>query len=241
MEKIVVANLKMNMTAACVNDYLNNIKDVINTKKVVICPPALYLPYFVRKKYSVGAQDCFYVDEGAYTGCISANQIASMGIKYTIIGHSERRQYFHETDNIVNKKVINALENNLNVILCIGETKEERDMLKTDKILKRQLINCLRGIDEKNIENVIIAYEPIWSIGTGLIPTIKEITSTTAYILQILNSLYPEKDIKVLYGGSVNEKNIESINSVENINGVLVGGASLDANKLAKIKEVVLG
>lgn len=241
MEKLVVANLKMNMTAAYVNNYLNGIKEDINTKKVVICPPALYLPYFVRKKYSVGAQDCFYVDEGAYTGCISANQIASMGIKYTIIGHSERRQYFHETDNIVNKKVLNALDNDLNVILCIGETKEEKDMLKTDKILKRQLINCLRNVNENKIENVIIAYEPIWSIGTGLIPTMKEIKSTTAYILEIVNSLYPDKKVKILYGGSVNEKNIESINKIENLNGVLVGGASLDPHKLRKIKEVVLG
>ena len=162
MEKIVVANLKMNMTAAYVNNYLESIKEDINTKKVVICPPALYLPYFVRKRYSVGAQDCFYVDEGAYTGCISANQISSMGIKYTIVGHSERRQYFHETDSIVNKKVLSALENNLNPILCIGETKEENELLKKDVVLKRQIRNALVGIED--ISNIIIAYEPVWFI-----------------------------------------------------------------------------
>ena len=238
MEKIVVANLKMNMTAAHVNSYLESIKD-INTKKVIICPPTIYLPYFVRKKYSVGAQDCVYVNEGAYTGCVSANQIASMGIKYTIVGHSERRANFHETDNIVNKKVHSALENGLNVIMCIGETKEERDMLKTDKILKRQLINGLR--DVKDIKNLIIAYEPVWSIGTGLVPTEKEIKTTIGYILEILNTLYPGTKTKVLYGGSVNEKNIISINNIENVSGVLVGGASLDPGKLKTIKEVVLG
>lgn len=239
MEKIVVANLKMNMTAIEVNNYLESLKDKINTKKVVICPPNIYIPYFLRKKYSVGTQDAFHINEGAYTGEVSAKQISSMGIKYTLLGHSERRQIFKETDIVVNKKVINALDNSLNVILCIGETKEERELFKTETILKRQLMNGLRNVSLDKANQIIVAYEPIWSIGTGIVPTNKDIATTTKYIKGMLKKMFGT-DIRVLYGGSVNEKNIETINKVEDISGVLVGGASLDADKLNKIKEVVL-
>jgi triosephosphate isomerase len=173
---------------------------------------------------------------------VSASQVSSMGVKYAIIGHSERRQLFNETDTVVNKKVLLGIKNKLNIILCIGETKEEKDMLKTDRILKRQLINALRDVDNKDIKNIIIAYEPIWSIGTGNVPENKEISTITSYIKGIVNNLYHEDiDIPVLYGGSVNEKNIEELNKINEISGVLVGGASLKADKLKKIKEVIIG
>lgn len=239
MEKIVVANLKMNFTAIEINNYLESIKDKINTKNVIICPPNIYIPYFLRKKYSVGTQDAFNIDEGAYTGCVSAKQISSMGIKYTILGHSERREKFNETDKIVNSKVISALKSGLNVILCVGETKEELDSNETNIVLKRQLEKSLKNVSLDDTNKIMIAYEPIWSIGTGLVPTNKEIKTTIKYIKEVLKSIY-NKDFKVLYGGSVTEKNIETINKIEEISGVLVGGASLDADKLNKIKEVVL-
>lgn len=241
MEKIVVANLKMNLTVTQISNYLEDIKEVMNSKKVVICPTSIYLPYFLKNKYSVGIQNIAATEEGAFTGEVSASQVSSMGIKYAIVGHSERRQLFNETDTIINKKVLLGIKNKLTIILCIGETKEEKDMLKTDKILKRQLINALRDIDIIDIKNIIIAYEPIWSIGTGNVPENKEISIITKYIKGIVNNLYHEDiDIPVLYGGSVNEKNIEELNEIKEISGVLVGGASLKADKLQKIKEVII-
>ncbi|MEG0909147.1 MAG: triose-phosphate isomerase, partial [Bacilli bacterium] len=185
-------------------------------------------------------QNCYSEDKGAFTGEISPKQINSLGVEYVILGHSERRTILHETNEEINKKIKKALTNNLNVILCIGETKEEKDQFMTDKILERQIINCLTGIGTSDAKNIIIAYEPIWSIGTGLTPTEKEIQITIMNIKEILKKLYKELDFNVLYGGSVNEENITSINQIKEISGVLVGGASMDAKKLKKIKEVVL-
>lgn len=242
MEKIVVANLKMNLTVIEISNYLEEIKEVINSKRVVICPTSIYIPYFLKKKYSVGIQNIAETEDGAYTGEVSAGQVSSMGIKYAIVGHSERRQLFSETDTVVNKKVLLGIKNKLTIILCIGETKEEKDMLKTDRVLKRQLINALRDINNSDIKNIIIAYEPIWSIGTGNIPKNKDIITITMFIKGIVNNLYHEEiDIPVLYGGSVNEKNIGELNEIEEISGVLVGGASLNAKKIEKIKEVIIG
>lgn len=241
MEKIVVANLKMNLTVIEISNYLEEIKDIINSKRVVICPTNIYLPYFLKKKYSVGIQNIAETEEGAYTGEVSASQVSSMGVKYAIVGHSERRQLYNETDTVVNKKVLLGIKNKLTIILCIGETKEEKDMLKTDRILKRQIINALRDIDNKEIKNIIIAYEPIWSIGTGNVPMNKDISTITMFIKGIVNNIYHEEiDMPVLYGGSVNEKNIEELNKIEEISGVLVGGASLKPEKLEKIKEVII-
>ncbi len=241
MEKIVVANLKMNLTVTEISNYLEDIKEVINSKRVVICPTSIYLPYFLKKKYSVGVQNIAATEEGAFTGEVSASQVSSMGVNYAIIGHSERRQLFNETDTVVNKKVLIGIKNKLTIILCIGETKEEKDMLKTDKVLKRQLINALRDISNEEIKNIIIAYEPIWSIGTGNVPQNKDISAITIYIKGIINNLYHEDiNIPVLYGGSVNEKNIEELNKINELSGVLVGGASLKADKLQKIKEVII-
>ena len=241
MEKVVVANMKMNMTAAEINSFLEVTKEKINTKNVIICPSYLYIPYFVRKRFSAGVQDVHFEEEGAFTGSVSPKQVNSMGVKYTIVGHSERRQIFKDTDSVVNKKVISALNNELNAIICIGETAEERALLKTDKVLKRQIVNALLNVPANQIKNIMIAYEPVWSIGTGVVPTSKEINITAIYIKGIINKLYPETNVKVLYGGSVNVKNIESINKISAISGVLVGGACLNPNSLIKIKEVVLG
>lgn len=242
MEKIVIANLKMNLNLVEICDYVVKINELIDTKRVVICPTSIYLPYFLKNGYSVGVQNIAQTEDGAYTGEVSASQVSSLGIDYALIGHSERRQYFNETDTVVNKKILLGLKNNLNLVLCIGETKEERDMLKTDRVLKRQLINALRDVDKKDLKNIIIAYEPIWSIGTGNVPDNKDISTVAIYIKGIINNLFKEDiNIPVLYGGSVNEKNIEEINEVKEISGVLVGGASLKTDKLLKIKEVIIG
>lgn len=236
VNKILIANHKMNMEAENINEYLKEISK-LNTKDVVICPTSLYIPYFLKKKFKVGIQDTFIHDNGSFTGEISPQQAYSLGVRYTILGHSERRMYLDESDTFINKKVLQALGNKLTVILCIGETLEERNMLKTDRILKRQIINGLR--DVQNFDKVIIAYEPVWAIGTGLVPDNKEIKATTLYIKTILESMHPHNSVKVLYGGSVNEKNIKELNKIKEVDGFLIGGASLNIKAFGKIIEVV--
>lgn len=234
--KLIIANHKMNMDAKEVSDYLKELEKIDN-KNIVICPTNIYIPYFLKRKYKVGIQNTFIHDKGSYTGEVSPKQAKSLGVSYTIIGHSERRIYLDETDTLINKKVLEALSSGLKVILCIGESLEERNMLKTDKILKRQVINALRNVEL--IDNIIVAYEPVWAIGTGIIPTDKEISSTISYIKTIIDNLYPNNNVKIIYGGSVNEKNIKSLNKIKEVNGFLIGGSSLDIQAFLKIIEVV--
>lgn len=239
-KKIVVGNLKMNMTVDEVSAYLSEINSQIFSPRVVICPTSIYIPYFLKHHYSVGLQNTSFISNGAYTGEISPKQAASMQISYTIIGHSERRIYFDESDIMINKKVLEAVKHNLKVILCVGETKEEKSLLKTDRVLKRQLTNALRDLDQTMFDNIFIAYEPIWAIGTNVIPTNKEIKDTVDYIKMIVKQICDCTNIKILYGGSVNEKNIKELNKIDNLNGFLVGGASPDAKKFLKIIEEVV-
>jgi len=234
--KLVIANHKMNMDAKEINEYLKELGK-INNKNVIICPTSIFIPYFLKKKFKVGIQNTFIHESGSYTGEVSPKQAKSLGVSYTIIGHSERRIYLDETDTFINKKVLESLNNNLKVILCIGETLEEKNMLKTDRILKRQLINALRDVE--NINEIIIAYEPVWSIGTGVVPENSEITATISYIRTIIDNLYPDNNVKIVYGGSVTEKNIKSLNKIKEVNGFLVGGASLNTKSFLKIIEVV--
>lgn len=234
--RLIIANHKMNMDAIEINKYLKQIKK-INSKNVIICPTSIYIPYFLKKNFLVGIQNAFIHAKGAYTGEISPSQAYSLGVKYVIIGHSERRAYLEESDTFINKKVLESLNSKLKVILCVGETLEEKNMLKTDRVLKRQVINALRNVS--NIDNVFIAYEPVWAIGTGLIPSNKEISSTISYIKTIIDNLYPSNNVKIIYGGSVTEKNIVKLNKINELDGFLVGGASLDPKAFLKIIEVV--
>ncbi len=240
MEKLIIANLKMNMIFNDVKEYLNIINEKVVSDRVVICPTSIYVPYFLGHKYKVGLQNAYCENKGAYTGEISPLQAKSLGISYALVGHSERRKILNEDNELIHKKLQAILDNNLTAVLCIGETLEEKNMLKTDTVLKRQLITALNDIDEKKYQNIIIAYEPVWSIGTNLVPTNKEIETTAAYIKNIVSTNFKISNIPVIYGGSVNEKNISEINKIENINGVLVGGASLDPEKLLNIIEVVV-
>lgn len=237
MEKIVVANLKMNLTFNEIEKYMERINDLIDHKNVVICPTSIYVPYFLNNKYQVGVQNISANEMGAYTGEISAKQVNSLGINYAIVGHSERRTYYNETNEIVNSKVILGIKNNLNIILCVGETKEERELEKTEEKIKEQILTALSNVEE--LDKVVIAYEPIWAIGTNITPTNLEIDSVASYIKKIVKDLY-NVDIPVLYGGSVSDKNIDEINKIDSLSGFLVGGASLIPEKLNVIKEVVL-
>ena len=238
MKKILALNFKMNLEYKQIKDYVSKIKDKINNREVIFFPPAIFLPYFISEEYAIGAQTISEHDNGAHTGEISCEQLKSIGGSYVIIGHSERRQDQKEDDSVINAKIKKALEKKLKVILCIGETKEERDMLKTAKILKREITSALKDINTDLFGNIVIAYEPIWAIGTGLVPTTDDIYKTIEFIINTTNNAFGFKP-NVLYGGSVNEKNIEELNKIENVSGFLVGGASLDFEKVLKIKEVV--
>ena len=229
--KLIFANMKMNLSLNQIKDYIENTKTIKND--IIVIPSNIYLSYFIDNNYNVGIQNICKFDDGAYTGEVSAQQVKSMNVEYTLIGHSERRHIFNETLEDVKIKVKKALENDLKVILCIGETKEEKDKNLTEKILKEQIISALQDID---ISNIIIAYEPVYSIGTGIIPTNEEIFNTTKYIKEVVYDLC-KKDVNVLYGGSVNDKNIKELNLIENVSGFLIGGASLIPSKLQTILE----
>ncbi len=223
--KLVVANHKMNMTSIDINQYLKKIKKEINVENVIICPTSIYIPYFLKHNFKVGIQNVFYENKGAYTGEISPRQAKSMEIDYAIVGHSERRNYFLETNQEINKKVRLCLKNNLKVILCIGETKEEKRNRKTEEVLEKEIIENLEGV--KNFKDIIIAYEPIWAIGSKKTPTMKEIDISIRFIKQIMRKHYHVDNIQVIYGGSVSEENVQEIATIPTLDGVLVGGASI--------------
>lgn len=211
----------MNFSKDEIEKYKEKIEE--NTyPDLVICPQDIYLGIMKSDSYKLGAQNVSEYDEGAYTGENSAEALKSLGTEYVIVGHSERRQKFKETNEQINNKIKIALKNKLVPILCIGESLQEKNI--RNDIIKYQLDECLKGVNQQ----VIIAYEPIWAIGTGIIPTKQEIEETITYIKEI-------NDSEVLYGGSVDENNIETLCSIQNIDGLLIGTASLDPNKLLRI------
>ena len=218
---IVIGNLKTYMTYQDIVVYKDNIPE-----NVIICPTSLYIPYFLNHKYEVGIQDISCYDLGSHTGDICAKQASDIGVKYAIIGHSERRN--KENDSEINKKVLKALENNLKVILCVGENKGDN---VEEKILY-QIENDLNNID--NLENIIIAYEPIWCIGTGVTPTNTQIENTASYIQSIVKNKF-HQNVKILYGGSVDKNNINTLKKIDNIAGFLIGKASADYRHLKEI------
>lgn len=238
--KIVIANLKLNFTKQEINEYIKNIGNP--DKRFIVFPSSIYIPYFLDKSYSVGIQDVYFEDKGTFTGQVSAIQASSLGVEYTLVGHSERRHIFGETDEETNLKIKKGLEHNLKVVFCVGETRPERNEQQTEVVLDRQLGIGLKDLD--NLENIIIAYEPVWAISNGnepsLTPTNDEIKYVTEYIKNKVKEITGSNDVPVLYGGSVNDANIEEINELECLSGVLVGGASLKIEKIQKIIEVVV-
>lgn len=236
--KLVIGNIKMNMLDKDVFEYIEKIRGKVNSNNVIICPTSIYIPYFLKQDYKVGIQNVFFENKGSYTGEISPMQAKSMSIDYVIVGHSERRIYFNETEEIINKKILTVEKNNMISILCIGETIEEKQLLKTDKVLKKQLIGALSKIE--NFDDIIIAYEPVWAIGTNVIPSINDISKTACYIKNIVKETFGYQNIRVLYGGSVNKKNIKEINKINEIDGVLVGNSSTNADEFLEIIEVVV-
>ena len=232
----------MNKTVAEVKDFISALKT--NLKKheneIIICTPFTTIPTVTslaaNTQINVGAQNCHFENLGAYTGEISPSMLKELYVKYVILGHSERRDYFFETDELINKKIKSALNVGLKVILCIGETAQERKIGITEEKISIQIKKALYGID------IIIAYEPIWAIGSKKNATKEDANRICGIIRKILAGMYDSnvaEDFSILYGGSVNASNARELLSMENIDGGLIGGASLDVEEFLKIIESV--
>jgi len=239
--KYFVANWKMFGDIKSVNSINRVIKLSKSRKfkkaKIIYCPPYTLINNFVQKlkktKIDVGAQNCHQSDiNGPFTGSINSKMIKNLGCSYVIIGHSENR--INGDDNaLINKKIKVSLNNNLKILFCIGETLKEKKAKKTKIILTSQIINGLKKI--KNIKKIIFAYEPVWSIGTGIIPKQYELINNIVFIKKLLKKRFKSKNPKVLYGGSVNPKNINELRQINQIDGFLIGGASQNSNKFIDI------
>ena len=238
-KKIIAGNWKMNMTPSEAGVFINSIKDKVNTDKcdVVFCVPFVDLPVAVSlldgTNISVGAQNMYYADKGAFTGEISAPMLSELGVKYVIIGHSERRQYFGETDISVNKKVRKALEYSLTPIICVGESLDQRKQGIAIELVRQQVKNALMDISADQAKNIVIAYEPIWAIGTGETATNDQAEEICAAIRQVLTETYNKETadtMRIQYGGSVHAGNAAELFAMPNIDGGLVGGASIKSD-----------
>ena len=235
---IIAGNWKMNKTIAETIEFINEIKDKLNDDKVeaLICAPFTVLKDLKDAtkgtNIKVGAQNMHYAENGAFTGEVSAPMLKELGMDYVIIGHSERRQYFNETNEACNKKVLKALEVGINPILCCGETLEQREANETKNICKVQVEEALKDVDVNDISKVVIAYEPIWAIGTGKTATNEDANDVISYIREVVAGLYKDKanEVRIQYGGSVKPQNVAEIMAQSDIDGALVGGASLAAN-----------
>lgn len=231
---LIVANWKMNPTSQKEASALGGPALGGENTEVVICPPFVYLP--VLKGVTLGAQNCFFEEKGAFTGEISPLMLKGLGVEYVIIGHSERRKYFGETDESVNKKIKKSLEVGLKVIFCIGETEKERDDGKKNEVLERQLKIGLSGIED--FKNINVAYEPVWAIGTGNNCSVEETRESIEFIRATLarhNAAALGGQMRILYGGSVKSENSRDYIKKAGANGLLVGGASLNAEEFVKI------
>lgn len=221
--KIIIANQKMNMDINDVNDYINKMK--MYKDNFIVCPSSIYIPYFINSGFNVGIQNVYKNDFGAYTGEVSAYQAKKLGVKYALIGHSERRILFKEDNNLLKEKIKSCLKNDVKVIFCVGETLEEKEENKTIEVIKKQLEII------EDCENIIISYEPVWSISSSNIPSLKEIKEVVNFIKKCYN-------VKVIYGGSVNDKTIETLAKIKELDGYIIGSSSLDVGAMMKILEV---
>lgn len=246
--KVIAGNWKMNNDLQQSVNLIEEIKGKLAGREVncdvVICPPFTSL-YEAKKMIDgsiikLGAQNMFYEDSGAFTGEISASMLKSVGCEYVILGHSERRTIFGEKDDMINKKVKKAISQNLKPILCVGETLKEREKDVTEKVVKRQIEKGLNDVTPDEVLNVIIAYEPVWAIGTGKTATPQQAQEVHAFIRKLLTTMYSKdfaKLIPIQYGGSVKPDNAKELLSQKDIDGALVGGACLKADSFIGIIE----
>jgi triosephosphate isomerase len=252
LRPLVAGNWKMNGLKASIGDLdkiIAGARALAGTSRqktaaaeVMVCPPATLVASFAAAArgtpVAIGGQDCHALEAGAYTGDISAEMLRDAGAQAVIVGHSERRQYHGETDAAVRAKVLAARRAGLLAIVCIGETRAERDGGRARDVVGKQLDGSLPGVTEILADNVVIAYEPVWAIGTGLTPTAKDVGDMHGFIRQRLASRYPGANVRILYGGSVRPSNAKELLVGENVNGALVGGASRDPDEFIAIADV---
>ena len=239
-KKYIMANWKMNGSHAMIKKYIEQLKTHPHESKqtqIIIFPPFVYLDKFFASNICIGAQNVSSEEIGAYTGEISSTMLKECGCEYVLVGHSERRQLFKENDDLIAKKFHIVKEHGMIPVICIGETLEQYKDNQTKEILKSQL-QGLKTADF-SFKQCIIAYEPVWAIGTGLTPTQQEILNVFENINEIIWNLTQETDIPLLYGGSVNELNIQMITEIKECSGVLVGGASLNVKQLLEIEKCI--
>jgi len=245
-KKIIAANWKMNMTVAETESYLTafrlEVEDVTGVE-IVIAPPFTALSKMSEllggsQRIRLGAQNFYYEKPGAYTGEISAGMLRELFVRYVIIGHSERRQIFGETDKLINKKVLAAHASELKPILCVGETLQEREAGKEKTVLETQLKGALEGVSAEDLLEMVVAYEPVWAIGTGVNASPEQAQDAHAHARSVLASLYDSataNKVRIQYGGSVKPANAATLMAQPDIDGALVGGASLEPRGFAEI------
>lgn len=228
--KLVIGNQKTYLNRPEVIDFINKTKDS-KCENAIICASFPYLDIYLEdSRYVVGAQNVSVKGNGASTGEISAEQLSSLGVTYTIVGHSERRSDNNETSDMFVSKINNLLSFDIRPIFCIGENLEQREANIEKDVVGKQIMEVFDKLDKTNLEKIIVAYEPVWAIGTGKVPTNEEIDDIVCYIKDLIQDKYGAR-LLVLYGGSVNAKNIDELNEVESVDGYLIGGASTKADE----------
>ena len=242
--KITAGNWKMNVLPSQIEGFINELKEKVKNDNVdvIICPIFVSLPAAISAckgtNIKVGAQNMHWEEKGAFTGEVSPTMLKNLQVEYVIIGHSERRQYFAETDETVNKKVHSALKHGLKPIVCVGETLEQRELGITSDLLRIQTKIALKDLTGEQVKGLIIAYEPIWAIGTGKTATPDDANNAIVAIREVVGEMYKQdvaQSIRIQYGGSVNAANAKELFAMSDIDGGLVGGASLKAEDFAVI------
>ena len=243
-KKVIAGNWKMNMLPNEAIEYIEKFEPLVKdtNNEVILCVPYTDLFYTLlsaqNTNIKIGAQNMHFEEKGAYTGEVSGEMLKAIGVEYVIIGHSERRQYFNETDETVNKKLKAAFKNELKPILCVGETLEEHESGKTVEIITNQTRLALEGLENEQVKNTIIAYEPIWAIGTGKTATSEDANNSIKEIRKEIEKIYGKEVAEcviIQYGGSVKSSNAKELFTTSDIDGGLVGGASLQPEEFSKI------
>ena len=249
MKPIIIANWKMNETASAaeilVDDIITDLGDDVSKAEVVVCPPFTALEAIHKSKIKKGAQDIHWEDKGTYTGEISGPMLKDLDCEYVLIGHSERRWKLNENDEVINRKLLAAIRNNLIPILCVGERENDKKENRTELVLKNQLEKAWREIGADDFTEAIIAYEPVWAIGTGEVGSKEAATAENVSLAyEIIEKFCVAQNIsnkvKLVYGGSVDASNVSEFSSLENNSGFLVGSASLKSDEFVKIVKNVI-
>jgi len=242
---LIAGNWKMNLSVSdsigLVNELKEKVKDV-SDKEILVCPSFTVLKdvneVIKDSNIKLGAQNVCYEDKGAFTGEISSSMLKDVGCEYVIVGHSERRHVFEETDDLVNLRLKNGLKNDLKVILCVGETLDQREANETEDVIVGQVEIGLKEVSREDMNNIVIAYEPVWAIGTGKTATPEQAQDVHAMIRNLIKDMFDDsisEGIRILYGGSVKPDNVSDLMNKEDIDGALVGGASLKSDDFSKI------